>query len=58
MSTNDTKTPPTDPKREDVEATVEANRELFERLAASDLPVAEDYQHLLDYVDEGDDTDA
>jgi hypothetical protein len=43
---------PGDPNREEVEKKVEENRELFEDLAGSDLPIAEDYQRVLDYVDE------
>jgi hypothetical protein len=43
---------PGDPNREEVEKKVEENRELFEDLAGSDLPIVEDYQRVLDYVDE------
>lgn len=53
MSTDDTTAPPTDPKRDEVEAFVDEHREDIEFLAGSDLPVAGYYQNLLDYADEG-----
>lgn len=51
MSTDSTPHDPDDPTQADVEEIVEQHRDLYEDLAASDLPIAEDYRALLDYVD-------
>lgn len=54
LSTDETPQSTADAGGTDVIETVEENRELFEDLADSDLPVAEDYQQLLDHADEED----
>lgn len=48
-------TPETHDDSDEAEAFVAEHRDRIERVAASDLPVAEYYQSLLDSVDGGDD---
>ena len=43
-----------DPEAE-AKGTVEENRELFERITESDLPIADDIKRILEIADGGDD---
>lgn len=43
---------PPDAEPEDAVELVEEHRDLFERIAAADVPVSHRYQAVLEYVDE------